>query len=112
MARAETELVPTLATYADMPEPPRFVFFRRLMRKKLAVIGLVFILIFYAAGISAPLLGALDIIPPYTQQNLEQVQQGPSWSHPFGTDPLGRDMLSRIIWASQTTVIVTLATLL
>ena len=33
------------------------------------------------------------------------------WSHPFGTDRLGRDQLSRAIWASQTTVIVTVATL-
>ncbi|MGE0060057.1 MAG: ABC transporter permease [Dehalococcoidia bacterium] len=112
MARAETDVLPQMAAYLDMPEPPRYVFFRRLMRKKLAVIGLAFIILFYTTGLLAPLLGALDIIPPYTQQNLEAVQQGPSWDHPFGTDPLGRDMLSRIIWASQTTVIVTLATLL
>ncbi len=85
---------------------------RRLLRKKLALIGIVFILIFYAAGLSAPLLGALGVIPSYTAIDLEGTRQGPSWDHPFGTDFLGRDMLSRVIWASQTTVIVTLATLL
>ncbi len=112
MARAEVNLLPTPGAYSEIREAPRFQFWRRLARKKLAMAGLIFIVIFYVTGISAPLLGALHIIPPYTQQNLEAVQQGPSWDHPFGTDPLGRDMLSRIIWASQTTVIVTLATLL
>jgi len=111
MARAELSTLPSTIRYEELPEPPRFIFLRRLRRKKLAMIGLFFIILFYTAGLLAPLLGALDIIPPYTQQNLEAVQQGPSWAHPFGTDPLGRDMLSRIIWASQTTVIVTLATL-
>ncbi len=32
-------------------------------------------------------------------------------SHPFGTDRLGRDLLSRCVWGSQTTAIVTVATL-
>jgi ABC-type dipeptide/oligopeptide/nickel transport system permease subunit len=84
---------------------------RRLLRKKIALVALTFIAIFYLAGILAPLLGALDIIPPYTRQDLDIARQGPSWDHPFGTDQLGRDQLSRMIWASQTTVIVTVATL-
>jgi ABC-type dipeptide/oligopeptide/nickel transport system permease subunit len=112
MALAETNAGQRLLGSADILEVPRFQFFRRLARKKLAMAGLCFILLFYMAGISAPLLGALHIIPPYTQQNLSAVEQGPSFSHLMGTDPLGRDMLSRVIWASQTTVIVTLATLL
>jgi len=85
---------------------------RRLLRKKIAVVALVFILTFYTVGALAPLLGWLNIIPSYTQQDLEQALQGPSLSHPFGTDRLGRDQLSRVAWAAQTTVIVTLATLL
>lgn len=85
---------------------------RRLARKRLAMIALFFIVVFYAAGTLAPVLGSLNIIPSYTAQNLDNALQGPSWSHPFGTDRLGRDQLSRVIWASQTTVIVTAATLL
>lgn len=91
---------------------PTGLAFRRLMRKKIAVVSLIFILTFYVIGASAPLLGKLGVIPPYTKQDLEQALQGPSMSHPFGTDRLGRDQLSRVIWASQTTVIVTVATLL
>jgi len=47
----------------------------------------------------------------YTAQDLDHVFQGPSLAHPLGTDSLGRDVLSRVIWASRTTVIVTLATM-
>jgi len=47
----------------------------------------------------------------YTDQNLDNVLQGPTLAHPFGTDRLGRDMFSRVMWASRTTVIVTVATL-
>jgi len=111
MARAATDIEEESLSFGAMPEAPRFVALRRLLRKKLALLALAFIVLFYVAGASAPLLGALGIIPSYTDQNLEIVQQGPSWAHPFGTDQLGRDMLSRIIWAAQTTVIVTLATL-
>ena len=113
MARAEINLgaEPDLKAGTKIISPTGLAL-RRLRRKKLAMIGIVFIAIFYLAGILAPLLGALDVIPSYTAQDLEATRQGPSWDHPFGTDFLGRDMLSRVIWASQTTVIVTLATLL
>jgi ABC-type dipeptide/oligopeptide/nickel transport system permease subunit len=90
---------------------PTALAFRRLMRKKLAVLCLCFIILFYTAGISAPFLDKAGVLPSYTDQNLEHALEGPSLSHPFGTDRLGRDQFSRVIWASQTTVIVTLATL-
>jgi ABC-type dipeptide/oligopeptide/nickel transport system permease subunit len=112
MALAETDALPRLVDTGEIRMAPRFMVLRRLARKKLALAGVIFILFFYAMGISAPLLGKVGIIPPYTQQNLNAVEQGPSLSHPMGTDQLGRDMLSRVIWASQTTVIVTLCTLL
>ena len=48
----------------------------------------------------------------YRESNLEVALQGPSLDHPFGTDRLGRDQLTRVIWAARTTVIVTAATLL
>jgi ABC-type dipeptide/oligopeptide/nickel transport system permease subunit len=91
------------------PRSPLGIALRRLLRKKIAVISLVFIGVFYAAGTFAPLLGALDIIPAYTHQDLEEALQGPSLDHPFGTDRLGRDQLSRVIWSAQTTVIITVA---
>ena len=80
---------------------------RRLLRKKIAVAALLFIAVFYFCGLFAPVVAPHS----YTDQNLDAVTQGPSLSHPFGTDALGRDMLSRVIWASRTTVVITVATL-
>ena len=80
---------------------------RRLLRKKVGMACLVVITLFYLAGILAPW------ITPYgfREQNFSIAKQGPSWSHPLGTDRLGRDMLTRIIYGLRTTVIITLASL-
>jgi ABC-type dipeptide/oligopeptide/nickel transport system permease subunit len=80
---------------------------RRLLRKKIAVAALAFIAVFYFCGVFAPLVAPHS----FTDQNLDSASQGPTLDHPFGTDRLGRDMLSRVIWASRTTVVVTVATL-
>lgn len=79
---------------------------RRLLRKRLAVVCLVIISLFYAVGIFAPLIAPYG----YAEQNLDLSFDGPSWHHPFGTDRNGRDSLSRNILAARTTVVVTLAT--
>ena len=84
---------------------------QRLVKKRIAMLALGFIILFYTAGLTAPLLTEVDILHSYTDQNLEEALQGPSWSHPFGTDRLGRDQFSRVVWAAQTTMIVTVATL-
>ena len=79
---------------------------RRLLRKKLAVIALLLIGAFYFAGFFAPLISPQD----FRSQDLENTLLGPSFDHPFGTDRLGRDQLSRVIWSARTTIIVTVAT--
>jgi ABC-type dipeptide/oligopeptide/nickel transport system permease subunit len=93
------------------PESPLARNLRRLIRKKIAIIALFFITLFYLAGITAPILAKTGVIPGYTKQDLDHVLQGPTLSHPFGTDNLGRDQLSRSIWSAQTTVIITVASL-
>jgi len=79
---------------------------RRLLRKKLAVICLVVIAAFYIMGAFAPLLAPYS----YSKQNLDNSFAGPSLDHPFGTDRIGRDMMSRAIYSARTTTIVTGAT--
>jgi len=114
MAREAAEIAPgSLGEGAPQQRvlSPTALAVRRLMRKRIAVIALCFITFFYFVGSMAPVFGLLNIIPPYNEQNLENALQGPSLEHPFGTDRLGRDQLSRVIWASQTTVIITLASL-
>lgn len=79
---------------------------RRLLRRRLAVVCLVVISLFYVVGLFAPLIAPSG----YAKQNLDASFQGPSWSHPLGTDRLGRDTLSRNMYAARTTTIVTAAT--
>ena len=80
---------------------------RRLLRKKIGVACLSIILLMYVSGILAPL------VTPYAfnDQDLSIAKQGPSIGHPFGTDRLGRDILTRIIYGLRTTVIITVVTL-
>jgi ABC-type dipeptide/oligopeptide/nickel transport system permease subunit len=80
---------------------------RRLLRKKLGVACLAVILLMYGSGVLAPLVTPYG----YNDQNLSMAKQGPSASHPFGTDRLGRDILTRIIYGLRTTVIITVTTL-
>jgi ABC-type dipeptide/oligopeptide/nickel transport system permease subunit len=95
-------------TQAQPARSPMLIALRRLLRKKLAIAALVVIGVFYFAGLFAPVLAPYD----YQTQELENKEQGPSLEHPLGTDSLGRDMLSRAIFAARTTVIVTVATVL
>ena len=85
---------------------------RRLVKRRIAMMALAFIVLFYAIGATANFLTDFSLISSYREQDLDQTLLGPSLEHPFGTDFLGRDLLSRVIWASRTTVIITAATML
>ena len=80
---------------------------RRLLRKKVGVTCLAIILLMYGSGVLAPLVTPYG----YNDQDLSITKQGPSITHPFGTDRLGRDVLTRIIYGLRTTVIITIVTL-
>jgi peptide/nickel transport system permease protein len=81
---------------------------RRLLRKKLALVCLGVIALMYGAGALAPLATPYG----YNDQNLSIAKQGPSLTHPLGTDRLGRDLLTRVIYGLRTTVIITLVALI
>jgi peptide/nickel transport system permease protein len=85
---------------------PTWIAVRALLGKKLALLAIVYIAVFYIAGVFAPL------VAPHSprEQNLDQALRPPSREHLFGTDRLGRDMLSRVVYAARTTVIITLLT--
>jgi peptide/nickel transport system permease protein len=84
------------------------VVWERLRRKRLAMISLVVIAVIYGGGLFAPLLAPYT----YNEQNLDRALEGPSADHWFGTDRLGRDLLSRAMYSSRTTLIVTGAVIL
>ena len=79
---------------------------RRLLANRVGVACLSVILLLYGAGILAPLVTPYG----YNDQDLTNVKQSPSLAHPFGTDRLGRDQFTRVIYGLRTTVIITIAT--
>jgi peptide/nickel transport system permease protein len=86
--------------------PPKINEFRRFMRvflgRKVVIFGLVVILLTIVAAIFAPLLAPYDPDMP----DLDNTLLGPTWDHLLGTDSLGRDTLSRIIYGAQTSLVV------
>ncbi|MDA0232913.1 MAG: ABC transporter permease [Chloroflexi bacterium] len=82
--------------------------FARLRRKKLGMAAMTVLSLIYLAGIFAPVLETHG----YSDTNLLKTQEGPDTENFLGTDRLGRDTYTRLIWGIQTTVIVTVATLL
>ncbi|MEC9292665.1 MAG: ABC transporter permease [Chloroflexota bacterium] len=77
-------------------------------RRRLAFISLVIVGLIYSLGIVAPLIQTHD----YQETNIAKTQQGPDHKNWLGTDRLGRDIYTRVIWGIQTTVIITATTLI
>ncbi|GAU86233.1 ABC transporter permease [Bosea sp. BIWAKO-01] len=74
---------------------------RRLSKRKSALIGLAVVLFMVFVAVFAPLLAPYDP----TQQSWTAVRKAPSAAHWFGTDEAGRDMLSRIIWGARASLL-------
>jgi peptide/nickel transport system permease protein len=74
---------------------------RNLLRHRLAAFGLVVILLFCLMAAFAPWLAPWS---PY-EQDLYAVLAGPSAQHWFGTDNLGRDLLSRTIYGARVSLL-------
>jgi len=85
--------------------PAGYRFLRRLLRRPLAVAALVVILTVYLAGVLAPWVAPYG----FNETDFRSRFSGPTWEHPLGTDRLGRDLLSRVIWSAQTTTIISVA---
>ena len=76
----------------------------RLFRKKLAVFCLIVIIIIYSLGIFSPVISRYS----YSEPDYQAIRQPPSWDHWAGTDRAGRDLFTRVHWAVQNTVILTM----
>jgi peptide/nickel transport system permease protein len=75
---------------------------RHLLRKRTAILGMAIIALLVLAATLA------DILAPYgpTQIFSQETMAVPSWTHPMGTDLLGRDVLSRVIHGSRVSIYV------
>lgn len=72
-------------------------FFRQILSNKLTLIGGAVVLLLFALSVLAPVLS------PHDPDNIDvkSILAAPTVDHPFGTDHLGRDVFSRIIWGSR-----------
>jgi peptide/nickel transport system permease protein len=84
---------------------------RRLVRRRTALFGMLVVLVVMLAALAAPLVAPFDPL----EQDIGQRLREPGWQdaqgrvHPLGTDHLGRDILSRIIFGSRIALLVGLA---
>jgi len=74
---------------------------RGFLRHKLAVASLVVLLLLAAMSIFASTVSPYDFNPPLTSEVLDGAREPPSWDHIFGTDKLGRDQFTRVLFALQ-----------
>jgi peptide/nickel transport system permease protein len=78
-------------------ESPRRRAWRRLRQRPAAVVALVIVVLIVSAALLAPLIAPYDP----TQQTWTAVRQAPSWAHWFGTDEVGRDVFSRVLYGAR-----------
>ncbi len=72
-------------------------FLERFFKNKMAVAGSIVVMLLFAVSLLAPWIAPYD---PSTI-DLKHVLAPPSFGHPLGTDQLGRDVLSRMIWGAR-----------
>jgi oligopeptide transport system permease protein len=75
---------------------------RRFFQQRLAVVGLVITGFLILVAVFAPLIAPTAI----EAADLMSANQFPSAEHPFGTDAIGRDVLTRVIYGTRTSLIV------
>jgi len=97
------ERVSTLAprALARSPRARRWIVLRRVAAARLAPFGVAVLLTALVVAALAP------VIAPYNplKQNLDDALAPPSRHHPLGTDNVGRDVLSRVIWGTRISLV-------
>jgi oligopeptide transport system permease protein len=76
--------------------------FRRLLKNRLAVVGGVVVILLCLIAIFADFLAPYS----YTKTNFGRLNETPTHDYPLGTDNLGRDMLSRMIYGARVSMLV------
>ncbi|MDE0141543.1 MAG: ABC transporter permease [Caldilineaceae bacterium SB0670_bin_27] len=78
----------------------------RLLRNRLSVIGLIITLFLLIGALFGPYIAPYS----YTEQDLLNVAKMPSPDHWLGTDEIGRDLFSRVLWGARTATLVAIFT--
>ncbi|HTT12672.1 MAG TPA: ABC transporter permease [Burkholderiaceae bacterium] len=88
--------IETAAEVQTEPDPWRRAL-RRLMRRRTAAFGLAVVLAMVALAVLAPWISPFDPLAT----SFAMVRRAPSGAHWFGTDEVGRDLLSRVVWGGR-----------
>jgi peptide/nickel transport system permease protein len=83
---------------AEPSTPYRARWHSKLLRQRAGLFGLLVVLILVFAAVFAPLIAPYD----YAEQDIPNRLHGPSAQHLMGSDHLGRDVLSRLIYGTRT----------
>jgi peptide/nickel transport system permease protein len=75
---------------------------RRIGKHNLALVGLIILIPMFFCALFAPFVSLHNPIEP----DLKNVLSPPSFSHPFGTDTLGRDVFARVVYGSRISLLV------
>ncbi len=79
---------------------------KNFLKRKSAIIGLCITIFIFLVAVLAPVLATADPL----ELNVAERLQAPSAKHIFGTDTMGRDLFSRIVYGTRTSVVVGLVT--
>jgi len=90
-----------LATTAPTPAGPWRRAWRKLRRRRGALVGLAVVLAFVAMALFSPWIAPQDPIAT----SWSAIRQAPSAEHWFGTDEIGRDVFSRVIWGTRASLL-------
>src|SRR4051794_2649250 len=92
---------------------PMQLFWRRLRDDKVAIAAMFFLAVLVLVAIFAPLICKIAGVPGPNVQNTKVLDEfgsptGPSSAHPFGVDPLGRDVFARVVYGARVSLEVAL----
>lgn len=94
---ADTAINGTFVKPAESLETPARRAWRRLVQRRGALLGLAIIVLFILLAVFAPLIMPYDPVA----QSWSLVRKPPSALHWFGTDDLGRDVLTRVVYGAR-----------
>jgi peptide/nickel transport system permease protein len=92
-------LAADLPVYRELSPGQRML--RRLVRRRGAMVGLAVVVLFVTIAVFAPWLSPYDPL----QTSWSAVRKAPTAAHWFGTDEIGRDVLSRVIWGARASLL-------
>lgn len=96
--------LPLQSQKTGAPRSAFFVAWQRFARNRPALLGLVIIVILVFTAIFATVIAPYD----YAKTDLDNIEAAPSAQHLLGTDGIGRDMLTRLIYGARSVTIVIL----